>query len=163
MRSFSFVIVLLTLTGLGLFGCSTNQQVPAQATTMATQTEPTLSSDQNQGLQVLLANSRNLVGKNRFPVGVIRNGKSVQNAQVHLKFFDINGDGVITSADMISGTTPVAGTSSTIGIMPEPVIVRDPANKRDLKLVAGSSGTIQAIKNYISKPPGGRQSWRQLR
>lgn len=77
--------------------------------------------------------------------------------------FDINGDGVITSADMISGTTPVAGTSSTIGIMPEPVIVRDPANKRDLKLVAGSSGTIQAIKNYISKPPGGRQSWRQLR
>ncbi len=92
MRSFSFVIVLLTLTGLGLFGCSTNQQTPAQATTVATQTEPTLTSDQNQGLQVLLANSRNLVGENRFPVGVIRNGKSVQNAQVNLKFFDINSE-----------------------------------------------------------------------
>lgn len=77
--------------------------------------------------------------------------------------FDVDGDGVITNADKISGTTPVAGIGSTIGIMPEPVIVRDPANKRDLKLVAGSSGTIQSIKNYVSKPSGGRQSWRQLR
>ncbi|MCC7165689.1 MAG: thioredoxin fold domain-containing protein [Anaerolineae bacterium] len=92
MRSFSFVIVLMTLSGLGLIGCSTNQQTPAQPTTPATQSQPTLSAEQNQGLQVLLANSRNLVGENRFPIGVIRNGKSVQNAQVHLRFFDINGD-----------------------------------------------------------------------
>lgn len=77
--------------------------------------------------------------------------------------FDVNGDGLVDSADMISGTTPVAGIGSDIGIMPEPVIVRDPANKRDLKLVAGSSGTVKSIKNYVNKSSGGRQSWRQLR
>jgi hypothetical protein len=41
--------------------------------------------------------------------------------------------------------------------------VRDPANKRDLKIESGSTSTVTAIKNYVSKPSGGRQSWRQLR
>lgn len=77
--------------------------------------------------------------------------------------FDIDGDGQITSADMIAGTTPVAGIGSDIGIMPEPVIVRDPANKRDLKLIAGSSGTVKSVKNYVNQSSGGRQSWRQLK
>lgn len=75
--------------------------------------------------------------------------------------FDIDGDGVITSEDMISGTNTVAGIGSTIGITPEPVIVR--ADKQDLKLLPGSTGVIQSIKNYVPKPSGGRQSWRQLR
>lgn len=79
--------------------------------------------------------------------------------------FDTNGDGTIDDDDKIAGTPPqnTAGTKSTIGIMPEPIIVRDPDNGRDLKLVAGSAGTIQSIKNYVSKQSGGRQSWRQLR
>lgn len=77
--------------------------------------------------------------------------------------FDINGDGTITSADKIGGTTPVAGISPGIGIMPEPVILRDPANRQDLKTETGSSGAVQTIKNYVSGTTGGRQSWRQLK
>jgi type IV pilus assembly protein PilY1 len=77
--------------------------------------------------------------------------------------FDIDGDGVIDSNDKVGGTTMVSGIKSTIGILPEPVIVRDPANKRDLKIESGSTSTVTAIKNYVSKPSGGRQSWRQLR
>lgn len=77
--------------------------------------------------------------------------------------FDINGDGVIDSSDKVGGTTMVSGIKSTVGILPEPVIVRDPANKRDLKIESGSTSTVTAIKNYVSKPSGGRQSWRQLR
>jgi type IV pilus assembly protein PilY1 len=76
--------------------------------------------------------------------------------------FDINGDGVIDANDRVTGTM-VSGIKSTIGILPEPVIVRDPANKRDLKIESGSTSTVMAIKNYVSKPSGGRQSWRQLR
>ncbi len=49
-------------------------------------------------LQILLANSQHLVGENRFPIGVIRDGASVQDAQVHLKFFDLtSGEPVATS------------------------------------------------------------------
>lgn len=77
--------------------------------------------------------------------------------------FDINGDGTITSADKIGGTTPVAGISPGIGIMPEPVILRDPANRQDLKTETGSTGAVQTIKNYVSGTTGGRQSWRQLK
>lgn len=79
--------------------------------------------------------------------------------------FDTDGDGAIDDDDKIAGTPPqpTAGMKSTIGIMPEPIIVRDPDNGRDLKIVAGSAGTIQSIKNYVSKQSGGRQSWRQLR
>ena len=77
--------------------------------------------------------------------------------------FDIDGNGIINNDDKVGSTTMVSGIKSTVGILPEPVIVRDPANKRDLKIESGSSSTVVAIKNYISKPSGGRQSWRQLR
>lgn len=40
-------------------------------------------------LQVILANSQHIVGANRFPIGVIRDGRSVKEAQVHLTFFDL--------------------------------------------------------------------------
>lgn len=77
--------------------------------------------------------------------------------------FDINEDGTIDSNDMIGGTTPVAGINQGIGIMPQPVIIRDPANSQDLKTVTGSSGAVETIKNYVSGTQGGRQSWRQLK
>ncbi|MBI3440286.1 MAG: hypothetical protein HY052_00495, partial [Proteobacteria bacterium] len=79
-----------------------------------------------------------------------------------VEVFDITGDGKITSADTINGT-PVAGIKSTIGIMPEPVIARNPAKGTDVKLFAGSSGTIQGINNYPAPGGSGRQSWRQLK
>ncbi len=50
---------------------------------------PAPGASEAQGLQVLLANSEHVVGANRFPVGIVRDGHSVQDAQVHLKFYDL--------------------------------------------------------------------------
>jgi hypothetical protein len=44
------------------------------------------------GLQVLLANSVHIVGPSRFPVGVVRDGHSVKDAQLHLKFYSLATD-----------------------------------------------------------------------
>ena len=79
--------------------------------------------------------------------------------------FDSNLDGVVDSNDMIAGTptVPVAGINPGIGIMPEPTILRDPANKTDLKAETGSSGAVVTLKNYVSGTQSGRQSWRQLK
>lgn len=77
--------------------------------------------------------------------------------------FDLNGDGVITNADLISGTTQVVGIKSTIGIMPEPVIVRDPANNQDIKITSGSTGAVGSTSNMTPNPGAGRQSWRQIK
>ncbi|MHB8744291.1 MAG: pilus assembly protein [Sulfuricaulis sp.] len=80
---------------------------------------------------------------------------------------DINGDGVITSADEINGTTPVAGIQSTIGILPTPVIEQNSGNGNQTKIVSGSTGSIESIGQL--PPPGpsptntGAQSWIQLR
>lgn len=76
--------------------------------------------------------------------------------------FDINGDGVADSSDTAS-SVPVSGINPGIGIMPEPVILRDPANKRDFKVITGSTGDVKSQKNFVSKASGGRQSWRQLK
>ena len=77
--------------------------------------------------------------------------------------FDSNLDGTFDSNDMITGGIPVAGINPGIGIMPEPTIIRDAANKTDLKAETGSSGAVMTIKNYVSGTQAGRQSWRQLK
>ncbi len=77
--------------------------------------------------------------------------------------FDSNLDGTLTSSDMITGGIPVAGINPGKGIMPEPTIIRDSANKTDLKAETGSSGAVVTLKNYVSGTQGGRQSWRQLK
>lgn len=46
-----------------------------------------------QGLQVLIASSRHLVGDNRFPIGIVRNGRSVKDATVKLNFYDLTDGG----------------------------------------------------------------------
>lgn len=40
-------------------------------------------------LQVIIASSQHVIGENRFPVGVVRDGASVKDAQLHLKFYDL--------------------------------------------------------------------------
>src|ERR687886_571336 len=45
-----------------------------------------------QGFQAIPANSRLVVGANRVALGLIENGKSVKDAQVHIRFFDLNAD-----------------------------------------------------------------------
>lgn len=71
---------ILWILCLALAGCAT---VPVAAPTRAP------FSPTPAGLEVLLANSRYIVGPNRFAIGIIRDGHSVKDAQVHLKFFDL--------------------------------------------------------------------------
>jgi len=79
--------------------------------------------------------------------------------------FDIDQDGTVTgdTGDLVGGSIPVSGINPGIGIMPQPVILRDPANGQDLKAETGSTGAVTTIKNYVSGQTGGRQSWRQLK
>lgn len=81
--------------------------------------------------------------------------------------FDLNGDGVVNGSDLTSGGATPIGLNPNIGIMPDPVIIRDPGSSgqsgKDLKIVSGSSGAVQSMKNYVPGGSSGRQSWRQLR
>lgn len=60
---------------------------------------PSGTSTADAGLQVLLANSRNVIGENRFALGVVRDGRSVKDAQVHLKFFDLTSGEAIAAQE----------------------------------------------------------------
>jgi type IV pilus assembly protein PilY1 len=82
--------------------------------------------------------------------------------------FDLDGDGVISAADLANGIA-VSGVNLGLGIMPEVVLVNKPGSTPiDLKLVTGSTGGLAAPKNYLNPPlpptgaTGGRRSWRQL-
>lgn len=76
----------LTFCGASIFvGCTATVPTSAVVTTATPHAQP-------QELQVLLANSRNVIGKNRFALGLERDGRSLKDAQVHLKFFDLTSD-----------------------------------------------------------------------
>jgi Tfp pilus tip-associated adhesin PilY1 len=69
----------------------------------------------------------------------------------------------LTSTIGATNAATIVGRNPQIGIMPEPTILRDPSNSRDLKIVTGSSGAVTSITNASGKAKGGRQSWRQLK
>ncbi len=77
--------------------------------------------------------------------------------------FDINGDGVFNSADTVNGNV-VVGIDPGLGIMPEPVVIDDPANNRELKVATGTLGDVAGIGNNPGpqNPTSGRRSWRQV-
>lgn len=70
---------------------STAQTNPAGPTANAAQPVPNTPTPP-AGLEVLLANSQLVAGPNRIALGVIRDGRSVKDAQLHLKLFDLTGD-----------------------------------------------------------------------
>jgi hypothetical protein len=84
-------ILLLVLI---LAACSANSNMPTSAhftpqssmglTPNADATTPT------QGFQANLANSRLVVGPNRFALGLIQNGRALKDAMVRVTFFDLN-------------------------------------------------------------------------
>lgn len=86
--------------------------------------------------------------------------------------FDINGDGVIDTADNAAGQA-VSGINPGMGIVSEPVIVTQTGSTPiDIKLLSGSTGAVGSVRNYLDVPPGGgggagsssgRRSWRQLK
>lgn len=63
----------------------------------ATVTSPTPT--QATALEVILANSQHVIGSNRFPLGVIRDGRSVKDATVQLTFFDLTSGAAVQQAE----------------------------------------------------------------
>ena len=88
----------LTLGAFVLTSCGVQ---PASPFTPAPQTGLTPNSGglkASQGFQAILANSRLVVGPNRFALGLVENGSSVKDATVNLKFFNLNSSqGVLKS------------------------------------------------------------------
>ncbi len=79
--------------------------------------------------------------------------------------FDLNEDGVFDGGDSTTTGEFVIGIDPGLGVMPEPVIVDDPAKSRELKIGTGTSGDVKAIANNPGPLDGvqGRRSWRQMR
>ncbi|MFQ6024312.1 MAG: pilus assembly protein [Acidiferrobacterales bacterium] len=77
--------------------------------------------------------------------------------------FDLNDDGLFNDADKANGAF-VVGIDPGLGIMPEPVLIDDPAQGRELKIATGTSGDVQPVANNPGPldPATGRRSWRQL-
>lgn len=89
MKQTRTVLAIITLF-FGIFvlaACGSTPPTPAPATPVPA------TAVAAQGLQVLIANSRHLLGQDRFPIGIVRNGTSVKDAQVHLNFYDLTGSG----------------------------------------------------------------------
>lgn len=76
--------------------------------------------------------------------------------------FDTDGDGDIDASDV-----PTAGKNPGIGILSQPVVISDPANREIKKIISGSSGSVVSVDQPGLTPPPtgatGRKSWRQLR
>ncbi len=77
--------------------------------------------------------------------------------------FDLNDDGIFNDNDKATGQV-VVGIDPGLGIMPQPVILDDPAHNRELKIVTGTSGDVKGVANNPGPldPASGRRSWRQL-
>lgn len=69
--------------------------VPAMASAV-----PLVTATATAGLEVLLANSEHVIGDNRFPIGVVRDGRSVKDATLHLKFYDLTSGSPVASGEM---------------------------------------------------------------
>lgn len=101
---------------------------------------------------------------------------SASGGRVQIPTFDLNDDGVFTTADNQTvtggGSTVVGGIKSEVGILTTPVILQNNntnyagegnANSAsELKFISGSSGEIQTVLESRPISHVGRQSWRQI-
>ena len=90
--------------------------------------------------------------------------------------FDINDDGLFTSADFIDInlgdidgdgnddfiSAPVSGRKSKVGISSTPAIMDDGSGQAEFKYLSGSDGNIEMVEENPGPGFEGRQSWRQL-
>ncbi|MCR4302506.1 MAG: hypothetical protein NUV51_12965, partial [Sulfuricaulis sp.] len=79
--------------------------------------------------------------------------------------FDINNDGVFNSSDRAGQSDVISGMKTALGVMPDPTFIDDPAKGREIKILTGSSGLVQAVANNPGPTASstGRRSWRQLK
>lgn len=99
---------------------------------------------------------------------------AVSGGRLYITPFDINADGLFTSADLVSildtnndgiidgsdDQLVVSGKKSTIGIIKTPSVIS--AGTKEYKYTSGSSGGLEATTESAGLNSG-RQSWRQLR
>ena len=76
--------------------------------------------------------------------------------------FDVNGDGQFDVNDNSSSNQIAAGIDPGIGIMPQPVILRDPAHGKSISIETGSTGAVKT-NGMRGGQNGGRQSWIQIK
>ncbi|HRX88774.1 MAG TPA: PilC/PilY family type IV pilus protein [Steroidobacteraceae bacterium] len=76
--------------------------------------------------------------------------------------FDLNGDGVFTTADLIGGVVP-SGLKTEVGITPKPAVLTSGTGDLEFKFMPGTSGGMQVLGEDAGAGGQGRQSWRQLR
>lgn len=84
----------------------------------------------------------------------------VNGGRLGISIFDIDDDGAV---DYIGGSTPISGISVGTGIVPEPVLIRDTGNGRDIYITPDSSGGLGTVSTTGSGARAARQSWRQLK
>ncbi len=96
---------------------------------------------------------------------------AASGARLTLSVFDVNRDGVFTSADYVdadgsSGNTftpaPPSGVKSKEGIVPMPAILSREGGGKEYKYLAGSTGNIEVVTENPGLGDFGRQSWQQL-
>lgn len=83
--------------------------------------------------------------------------------------FDLKRDNQFTQEDMVSVTVngtpmtiPASGLLSTVGIIPKPGILVDPAHPVEYKYTPGTSGNIAVTVENPGATSSGRQAWHQL-
>jgi type IV pilus assembly protein PilY1 len=94
---------------------------------------------------------------------------ALSGARLAVTPFDLNGDRIFGSPDMVvvtlpDGTTvsyPAGGVQSTVGITQEPGILASPA--AEFKYGLGTTGNAEVTVENPGVNTYGRQSWRQIR
>ncbi|HET6757393.1 MAG TPA: pilus assembly protein PilY, partial [Burkholderiales bacterium] len=80
--------------------------------------------------------------------------------------FDVNNDGVFTTADALSfggSSYYVSGRKSTVGISNTPTVISGPIGNKppEFKITSGSSGSTESIKENAAGVSG-RLNWREI-
>jgi type IV pilus assembly protein PilY1 len=95
---------------------------------------------------------------------------ALNGARLDSPVFDVNGDGVVDSKDMITikvdgkdVTVAASGIESSVGIVKTPTVISDDANDIEYLVMVGSEGDEEVIKTGAGgSGTVGRRSWRQL-
>jgi type IV pilus assembly protein PilY1 len=96
---------------------------------------------------------------------------ALSGARLTEAVFDLNGDGRVDSADLITATTeegeevkiPASGRQSKVGIIKTPAVISGGGTGLEYKYFGGSDGDIEVVTEAGgSKDIFGRRSWRQL-
>lgn len=92
---------------------------------------------------------------------------AINGSRLSLSPFDSNGDGLFNTSDMVTFTGPgtttyASGQKASIGIVPQPTVIREPtATDREYKVLSGSSGATQSVRESTDER-NGRLTWRDI-